>query len=79
LHRRLGLTAEVIELAQQRLLANPRHLPSLAALAWAYGQTGQSALQRLAYRQLVARAEEAGLPEPTPELVAARQALQVAV
>jgi tetratricopeptide (TPR) repeat protein len=79
LHRRLGRATEVIELAQQRLLANPRHLPSLAALAWAYGQTGQSALQRLAYRQLVARAEEAGLPEPTPELVAARQALQVAV
>jgi hypothetical protein len=76
LHRRLGRTREVIELAQQRLLANPRHLPSLAALAWAYGQTGQSMLQRLAYRQLVTRAEEAGLPEQTPELAEARQALQ---
>jgi tetratricopeptide (TPR) repeat protein len=79
LHRRLGRTAEVIELAQQRLLANPRHVPSLAALAWAYGQTGQAILQRLAYRQLVTRAEEAGLPAHTPELVEARQALQVAV
>jgi tetratricopeptide (TPR) repeat protein len=76
LHRRLGRTREVIELAQQRLLANPRHLPSLAALAWAYGQTGQAMLQRLAYRQLVTRAEEAGLPEQAPELLEARQALE---
>lgn len=76
LHRRLGRTNEVIMLAQQRLLANPRHLPSLAALAWAYGQTEQPMLQRLAYRQLVVRAEEAGLPAQTPEFVEARQALQ---
>jgi tetratricopeptide (TPR) repeat protein len=76
LHRRLGLANEVIELAQQRLLANPRHLPSLAALAWAYGQTGQAMMQRLAYRQLVTRAEEADLPDQTPELAEARQALQ---
>jgi tetratricopeptide (TPR) repeat protein len=76
LHRRLGRAKEVIELAQQRLLANPRHVPSLAALAWAYGQTGQAMLQRLAYRQLVTRAAEAGLPDQTPELVEARQALQ---
>ena len=45
LQRRLGHTDTVIELAQQRLRANPRHIPSLAALTWAYGQTGQTALQ----------------------------------
>jgi tetratricopeptide (TPR) repeat protein len=76
LHQRLGRAEGVIALAQQRLLGNPRHLPSLAALAWAYGRTGQRALQRLAYRQLVTRGEEAGLPEGTPELVEARRALQ---
>jgi hypothetical protein len=35
LQRRLGRVDQVIELAQQRLLANARHLQSLAALAWA--------------------------------------------
>ena len=35
LHRRLGHPEQVIELAQQRLLANPYHVQSLAALAWA--------------------------------------------
>src|SRR6266545_3041144 len=35
LQRRLGHTDQVIELAEQRLRANPRHIPSLTALAWA--------------------------------------------
>ena len=42
LQRRLGHADEVIELAQQRLLANPRHTPSLAALAWAYDAKGDA-------------------------------------
>ncbi len=46
LQRRLDNTDQVIALAQSRLLANPCHLQSLAALAWAYQQTGQTALQR---------------------------------
>src|SRR5207249_2723744 len=61
LQRRLGNAEEVIELAQQRLLANPCHIQSLAALTWAYGRTGRPLLQRQAYQQLVNRAAEAGL------------------
>jgi tetratricopeptide (TPR) repeat protein len=76
LHRRLGHTDEVIELAQRRLLANPYHLQSLAALAWAYERSGNAALQRQACRQLVLRAEEVGLAPDAPELLAARQLLQ---
>jgi len=78
LHRRLGHVEQVIELAQQRLLANPYHVQSLAALAWAYERGGDAALQRLACRQLVRRAGEVGLAPDAPELLAARQALQVA-
>ena len=78
LHRRLGHVEHVIELAQQRLLANPYHVQSLAALAWAYERTGNTTLQRLACRQLVRRAEEIDLAPDAPELLAARQALQVA-
>ena len=78
LHRRLGRTAEVIALAQQRLLANPYHCQSLAALAWAYERSGQPALQRQACRQLVLRAEESGLAPEAPELRAAREVLQTA-
>jgi tetratricopeptide (TPR) repeat protein len=78
-HRRLGHADQVIELAQQRLLANPHHLQSLVALALAYGQTGQKALQRQAYRQLVTRADEAGAYAQAPELLDARQALQAAI
>lgn len=78
-HRRLGHADTVIELAQQRLLANPRHIQSLAALAWAYGQTGQPRLQRQTSRQLVTRAQEAGLHPQAPELLAARQALHIPV
>jgi tetratricopeptide (TPR) repeat protein len=77
LHRRLGRVEQVIELAQRRLLANPYHLQSLAALAWAYERNGNAALHRQACRQLVLRAEEVGLAPESPELVAARQVLQV--
>ena len=77
-HRRLGHVEQVIALAQRRLLANPYHVQSLAALAWAYGRSGDDALQRQACRQLVLRAEEVGLAPDAPELVAARQTLQVA-
>jgi tetratricopeptide (TPR) repeat protein len=78
LHRRLGHVERVIELAQQRLLANPHHAQSLAALAWAYERDGNAALHRQACRQLVLRAEEAGLAPAAPELVAARRVLEVA-
>jgi tetratricopeptide (TPR) repeat protein len=73
---RLGHTDRVIELAAQRLHANPRHIPSLAALAWAYGHTGQAALQRQTCQQLICRAEEVRLHPQAPELFEARQALQ---
>jgi hypothetical protein len=67
---------QVIDLAQQRLLANPHHLQSLAALAWAYERQGNIALQRHACRQLVQRADDVGLAQNAPELLAARQVLQ---
>jgi tetratricopeptide (TPR) repeat protein len=75
--RRLGHADQVIEFAQQRLLANPYHAQSLAALAWAYGQSGQTALQYQACQQLVHRAAAAGLHPNTPELLEAQQVLQV--
>ncbi|PWU20485.1 MAG: hypothetical protein C5B48_12510 [Candidatus Rokuibacteriota bacterium] len=75
IQRRLGNANEVIELAQQRLLANPCHIPSLAALGWAYGSTGQQLLQRQADQQLVDRAAEAGFEPDALELLAARQRL----
>ena len=78
LHRRLDHVGPVIELAQQRLLANPHHVQSLAALAWAYERRGDAALHRQACRQLVLRAGEAGLPHDAPELAAARRVLEVA-
>jgi tetratricopeptide (TPR) repeat protein len=78
LHRRLGHVEQVIELAQRRLLANPYHVQSLAALAWAYERNGNAALQRQACRQLVLRGEEVDLAPDAPELVAARRTLQVA-
>jgi len=79
LQRRLGNTEQVIALAQQRLLANPWHLQSLAALAWAYQQTGQTALQRQVCRQLMRRAEEVQAAPDIPALQEARQVLQVDV
>jgi tetratricopeptide (TPR) repeat protein len=77
LQRRLGHTDTVIELARQRLRTNPRHIPSLAALAWAYGQTGQTSPQRQICQQLLSSAEEVRLHPQAPELFAARQALQL--
>ncbi len=74
LQRRLGNTDQVIALAQQRLLGNPCHMQSLAALAWAYQQTGQTVLQQQACRQFVRRAEEVHLAPDAPEL---REAMQV--
>jgi tetratricopeptide (TPR) repeat protein len=79
LQQRLGQTEQVIALAQQRLLANPCHLPSLAALAWAYGQTGQTALQRQVCRQLVRRAEEVQAAPEHPALQEAREVLHAEV
>jgi predicted Zn-dependent protease len=78
LHRRLDRVEQVIGLAQERLLANPHHVQSLAALAWAYERSGNAALHRQACRQLVLRAEEAGLAPQAPELEAARRVLEVA-
>lgn len=78
LHKRLGHREQVIALAQERLLANPYHVQSLAALAWAYEQSGDVALHRQACRQLVQRAKEVGLAPSAPELLAARQVLGVA-
>ncbi|HYB43978.1 MAG TPA: hypothetical protein VEL75_19520 [Candidatus Methylomirabilis sp.] len=78
LHCRLGHAQQVIALAQDRLLANPYHVPSLAALVWAYAHEGNAALHRHACRQLVQRAEQAGLASDAPEVLAARQALQSA-
>jgi len=75
LHRRLGREDDVIALAHQRLLANPYHVPSLAALVWAYERKGEAALHRQACRQLVLRAQEAGCAADAPEVVAARNAL----
>jgi tetratricopeptide (TPR) repeat protein len=77
LQRRLGHTDRVIELAEQRLRANPRHIPSLAALTWAYGQIGQTGLQHRTCRQLISRADEVRLHPQAPELFEARQVLQV--
>lgn len=78
LHRRLGRTQDVIGLAHERLLQNPHHLQSLAALAWAYGRTGQAALERQACGQIVRSAEAVGVHPDAPALVEARQALHAA-
>jgi tetratricopeptide (TPR) repeat protein len=75
LHRRLGRTREVLALAQERLLQNPNHLQSLAALAWAYGRTGQVAEQRQAWSQFVRKAEAVGLAPDAPALAEARRVL----
>jgi len=52
---------------------------SLAALSWAYEKRGDAALRRHACRQLVLRAQEAGMAEDAQELVAARQVLHTPV
>ena len=77
LARRLGRVDDVITLAQQRLMANPFHLQSLAALTWAYDKKGDAALHRHACRQLVLRAREAGAAPDAPELRAAQEALSI--
>lgn len=76
LHRRLGHVDEVVALAQERLLANPYHVPSLAALAWAYDKSGDAARRRQACRQLVLRAEAIGVADDAEEVLAARRFLQ---
>jgi Flp pilus assembly protein TadD len=48
------------------LTGNPYHVQSLAALAWAYERSGNAALQRLACRQLVLRAEKSTWPWTRP-------------
>ena len=69
----------MIALAQERLLQNPNHLQSLAALAWAYGRTDQAALERQACAQLVRKAEAVGVHPDAPTLASARQTLHAAV
>ena len=76
LQRRLGHADRVIELAEQRLHANPRHIPSLAALAWAYCQAGQTTQQRQICQRLIEQAEEVRLHPQAPELFEAQQVLQ---
>jgi len=76
---RLGHADQVIALAQHRLLGNPCHLQSLAALAWAYQQTGQTALQRQVCHQFVRRAEEVQAAPDTPALHEARRVLHAGV
>jgi tetratricopeptide (TPR) repeat protein len=78
LHRRLGHPREVMALAQERLLQNPNHLQSLAALAWAYGRTGQGAEQRQAWSQFARKAEAVGLAPEAPALAEARRVLHAA-
>ncbi|HSE06548.1 MAG TPA: hypothetical protein VLK35_20540 [Methylomirabilota bacterium] len=75
LHRRLGRTRDVMALAQERLRQNPNHLQSLAALAWAYGRTGQVAEQRQAWSEFVRAAQVAGLAPDAPPLAEARRVL----
>ena len=60
------------------LLQNPNHVQSLAALAWAYGRTGASALERDARAQLVRKAEAIGVHPDLPAVVRARHALRAA-
>jgi hypothetical protein len=50
-------------------------MQSLAALAWAYEQAGNSALQRQTCAQFVRRAEAGGLQPHTYALDEARQVL----
>jgi hypothetical protein len=75
LQRRLEHIDRVIALAEERLRTNPRHIPSLAGLVWAYEETGQAALHRQACERLLARAAEVRLHPQAAELVQAQQAL----
>jgi len=76
LQRRLGNVDAVIELAHRRLQHNPNHFQSLAAIAWAYEQTGQTSLQQQTYQEIVDRAEQAPVSIQAPAFVEAQEALQ---
>jgi tetratricopeptide (TPR) repeat protein len=76
LQRRSGDTAAVIEVAQRRLQRNPNHFQALAALAWAYGQTGDTARQQQMYEEMVRRAAPMPMADQAPALIEARAALQ---
>ena len=76
LQRRLGNAEEVSELAQRRLVRNPNHFQSLAALAWAYKQIGKPELQHQTYQEIVSRAGTAPVSPQAPALVEAQSALQ---
>ncbi len=76
LQRRLGHVEAVMELAQRRLNRNPNHFQSLAALAWAYAQTGNTTLQRQTYQDISTRAETVPISAQAPALVEAHGALQ---
>jgi hypothetical protein len=76
LQRQVGATAAVIELAQRRLQRNPNHFQALAALAWAYGQSGDTAQQQYIYQDIVRRAGLMPISDQAPALVEARAALQ---
>jgi hypothetical protein len=76
LQRRLGNVDAVIKLAQRRLQRNPNHFQSLAAMAWAYEQSGQASLQQQTYQEIVDRAEQAPGSSQAPAFVEAQEALQ---
>ena len=76
LHRRLGQVDEAVELAQGRLQRTPNHFQSLAALGWAYRQTGQMAKGQRICQDLINRAQALSVPEDAPALREAREALQ---
>ena len=76
LHRRLGDVDEVMELAQRRLQKNPNHFQSLAALAWAYQQSGQPIEVNQRCQELVSRAQALSVPDDLPAVCEARQIIQ---
>jgi tetratricopeptide (TPR) repeat protein len=76
LQRQLGATDAVIALAQRRLQRNPNHFQALAALAWAYGETGHTSLQHQTYQDIVTRAGQMPVSASAPALLEAREALQ---
>ena len=76
LQRCLSLVNAAIELARRRLQRNPNHLQSLAALVWAYQQTGQTPNEKQTCQDIVSRAQALSVPDDLPALREARQALQ---
>lgn len=76
LQRRLGHVDDVIELAERRLQRNPNHFQSLAALGWAYRQTGQTTHEKQTYQDLVSRAQALSVPDDLPALREAHRLLQ---